>query len=139
MEACYQLLLWLVPTLEKFPCSQKFLLGDRLQTQALAVLDHLIAATYLPRERQRHLQAANLALEHMRFGLRLAKDLKHLDFARYEHAARSLDEVGRLVGGWLKAQAAPATTASISAAPSDGSAVLCTDVAGHAPQTPPPV
>lgn len=40
------------------------------------MLDHLIAATYLPRERQRHLQAANLALEQMRFGLRLAKDLK---------------------------------------------------------------
>lgn len=114
LEACYQLLLWLVPTLEKFPRSQKFLLGDRLQTQALAVLDHLIAATYLPRERARHLQAANLALEQMRFGLRLAKDLKHLDFARYEHAARCLDEVGRLVGGWLKAAAtAPARTSTL--------------------------
>jgi hypothetical protein len=85
----------------------RFLLGDRLQTQTLEVLDHLIAATYLPRERMRHLQSANLALEQMRFGLRLAKDLKHLSFAGYEHAARELDEVGRLVGGWLKTQAKP--------------------------------
>lgn len=39
----------------------------------------------------------------MRFGVRLAKDLKHLDLKSYAHAARTLDEVGRMVGGWLKA------------------------------------
>ncbi len=103
LEAMYQFLLWLIPTLEKFPRSQKFLLGDRLQTQALAVLDHLIAATY-SRERGGHLRAANLELEKLRFGLRLVKDLEHIDFNRYEFAARALDEVGRMVGGWLKIQ-----------------------------------
>jgi hypothetical protein len=45
LEAMYQFMLWLVPTLEKFPRSQKFLLGDRLQNQAHAVLECLIAAT----------------------------------------------------------------------------------------------
>lgn len=104
LEAMYQLLLWLVPTLEKFPRSQKFLLGDRLQTQALAVLDCLIAATY-SRDRTGYLRSANLELEKLRFGIRLAKDLKHLEFKRYEYAARALDDVGRLVGGWLKANA----------------------------------
>lgn len=107
LEAMYQFLLWLVPVLDKFPRSQKFLLGDRLQAQALGVLDSLIAATY-SRERGGHLRAANLELEKLRFGIRLAKDLKHLDFTRYEHAARHIDEVGRMVGGWLKTQA-PAT------------------------------
>jgi hypothetical protein len=29
--------------------------------------------------------------------------LRHLDLTRCEHAARSLDEVGRMVGGWRKA------------------------------------
>ena len=65
----YQFILWLVPTLENFPRSQKFLLGDRLQTEAMAVLDCLIDATY-SRERQQHLRAANLGLEKMRFGVR---------------------------------------------------------------------
>jgi hypothetical protein len=101
LEAMYQLVLWLVPTLEKFPRSQKFLLGDRLQGQALAVLDHLIAATYT-RDRAGHLRAANLDLERLRFGIRLAHDLQHLDIKRYEYLARALDDVGRLVGGWLK-------------------------------------
>lgn len=35
----YRFVLWLVPTVEKFPRRQKFLLGDRLQATALDLLD----------------------------------------------------------------------------------------------------
>ena len=31
LESMYRFVLWLVPTVEKFPRRQKFLLGDRLQ------------------------------------------------------------------------------------------------------------
>ena len=31
LETHYQFLTWLVPTVERFPRSQKFLLGDRIQ------------------------------------------------------------------------------------------------------------
>jgi hypothetical protein len=37
----FQFLLWLVPAVEKFPRSQKFLLGDRIQAMALDVLEAL--------------------------------------------------------------------------------------------------
>ena len=49
------------------------------------------------------LAAANLGIEKLRVLCRLAKDLRHLDPRRYAHAARALDEAGRLVGGWRKA------------------------------------
>ena len=49
LERYYQFMLWLVPTVEKFPRSQKFLLGDRIQDLALTVLEQLIEATYHPR------------------------------------------------------------------------------------------
>ena len=101
----YRFMLWLVPTVEKFPQRQKFLLGDRLQTTALEVLERLVEATYT-RDRRRHLTAANLGIEKLRFLCRLAKDLGHLDERRYEHAARALDETGRLIGGWRKAHEA---------------------------------
>lgn len=32
LEKTYQLLFWLMPTVEKFPRSYKFVLGDRIQT-----------------------------------------------------------------------------------------------------------
>ncbi len=97
----YRFNLWLIPTLEKFPRSQKFLLGDRIEAHALDVLERLIEATFT-RERQSALRAANLGLEKLRFLIRMSMDLRHLDMRRYEHAAQAIDDVGRLVGSWTR-------------------------------------
>lgn len=112
VEAMYQFVLWLVPVLDGMPRSQKFLLGDRIQTTAMEVLDLLVEAAY-SRERGGLLRRANLGLEKLRFWMRLSKDLKLIDFKRYEHAARCIDDVGRQVGGWLRSlrSAAPAIAA----------------------------
>jgi hypothetical protein len=39
LEKAYQFLAWLIPTLDKFPRRQKFLLGDRIESTALDVLE----------------------------------------------------------------------------------------------------
>ena len=85
--------------------ASEVLLGDRIQTTALASLESLTEATFT-RRRSRLLDRVNLDLDKLRLLLRLAKDLSYLDRRRYEHAARRLDEVGRLVGGWRKAHRA---------------------------------
>jgi hypothetical protein len=117
----------LVPTVEKFPRARKFLLGDRIQSIALDILEELVEATRpaengfgrvdrndepngtatYTRNRVPALRAVNLKLEKLRLLFRLATDLQILDLRRYEHAARNIDEIGRLVGGWLKASHAP--------------------------------
>jgi hypothetical protein len=109
LEAHQRFITWLVPTLEQFPRSQKFVLGDRIEALALDVLEELIEATYT-RDRRGHLARANLGLEKLRVFIRVAHDLGHLDHRRYEHAARAIDETGRLVGGWLKADASGSAT-----------------------------
>lgn len=101
LEKTYQFLLWLIPAVEKFPRTQKFLLSDRMQTLALDVQEALIEATY-SKNSAPHLLACNLRLEKLRFLFRLAMDLRYLDLKRYEFAARAMDEIGRLVGGWMK-------------------------------------
>jgi hypothetical protein len=115
VEAHYQFLNWLVPTIGRFPREQRFLLGDRIQSTALDVLEALIEATYT-RDRRPHLAHANLGLEKLRFFVRIAHEQRHLDARRYEHAARQIDEVGRLVGGWSKASGAAAGAANGHAA-----------------------
>ncbi len=105
VEAHFQFLLWIIPTIEKFPRDQKFLLGDRIQKVAVDVLEALIEATY-KRERRAHLNRANLGLQKLRFFFRLAVELKILDLRRYEFAARKIDDTGRLIGGWIKADLA---------------------------------
>jgi 23S rRNA-intervening sequence protein len=107
VEAHFQFINWLIPAVERFPKSQKFLLGDRIQTTALDILESLLEATYT-RDRRAHLMRANLGLEKLRFLFRIAFEQHYLDLRRYEHAARSVDEVGRLIGGWAKAHAAHA-------------------------------
>lgn len=112
LEAHYRFLLWLVPAVERFPRSQKFLLGDRMQRTALDVLESLIEATYT-RQRGHHLVRANLGIEKLRVLFRLAHDLHHLDRRRYEHAARCLDETGRKIGAWSKTHHAKETSRSV--------------------------
>ena len=109
LEAHYRFLLWLVPAVDGFPRRQKFLLGDRIQRVALDVLESLVEATYTKR-RDPHLAQANLGIEKLRFLFRLAWDLRHLDARRYEHAARSLDDIGRKVGAWSKTHRAQQRT-----------------------------
>lgn len=48
LHAHYRFILWLVPAVARFPRSQKFLLGDRIQGLALDVLEALIEATTIP-------------------------------------------------------------------------------------------
>ena len=93
LESDYRFVLWLVPVLERFPRSQKFLLGDRMQGLALDVLECLVDAT-CTRSRAERLARANLGLEKLRFLCRLAHDLRCLDRRRYEHAARCVDDTG---------------------------------------------
>ena len=65
LEAMFRFIVWLIPTLDKFPRGQRFLLGDRIQSTALDVLEHLIDATY-SKARERALHEANLGLEKLR-------------------------------------------------------------------------
>jgi hypothetical protein len=62
LEAMYRFIMWLVPTAEKFPRSQKFLLGDRMQSTARDVMERLIEASSA-RARQKALLDANLGVE----------------------------------------------------------------------------
>lgn len=105
LEAMNNFIRWLIPTVERFPKSQKFLLGDRIQGTALDILDHLIEATYV-KSRQQLLRGANIGVEKLRHLFRIASDLSFLDLRRYEFAARALDEIGRMIGAWTKSDRA---------------------------------
>lgn len=97
----YALLRWLIPVAITFPRSHRFVLSERIQRQALDLHETLIAAAKaevsLP-----DLRRADLALERLRFELRLAHDLGLLSHGQYRQAAELLAEVGRLLGAWIK-------------------------------------
>jgi hypothetical protein len=98
----YDLMLWYFQRVEKFPRSQRFVVGDRIEVLLLDVLDALIEARYSA-DPTPPLRRANLLLERLRYLTRLAMDLQLLTRRQYAFAAEGLDDVGRQVGGWLKA------------------------------------
>ncbi len=87
LEAHRKFLLWLIPTLDKFPRAQRFLLGDRIEGAALDVLERLIEATYT-RDRKGLLRQANLGLEKLRHLMRLSHELGYLDQPFSQSSAR---------------------------------------------------
>ncbi len=99
----YDLLLYLVPQVSKFPRSQRYLLGERLELACFDVLELLIEAAY-SREKTPLLHRANVTLEKARYYVRLCKDLKLVSLHRYEVVSKMLNDVGVQLGGWIKQQ-----------------------------------
>ena len=77
-----------------------------IQEHAFALQRCLVEAARVgdKRETARHLRQADVELTLLRYKIRLSRDLKVLSFKGYEHVGRLIDEVGRLLGGWMKQQ-----------------------------------
>lgn len=101
INRAYTLVQWACPHIAKFPRSHRFTLGQRLEHRLYDVLESLLRAKYT-RERQPILKTVNLELEMLGFQFRLAKDLRCLPESSYAFAARAVNEIGQMVGGWIK-------------------------------------
>lgn len=96
---------WLLPATEKFPRKVRFTFSSRIDNLALDFLEDVIEARYT-RGKGEILRRANLRLEKLRVLLRLCHGERYLATNGYEHAARRIDEAGRMLGGWMKQQGA---------------------------------
>jgi hypothetical protein len=102
----YDLALWACRHVGRFPRQHRFVLGERLERRLYDLLETLLQARY-SKDRQALLRQANLTLEVLRFQVRLAHDLQCLRTNSYGFACRALQEIGAMVGGWLKASTTP--------------------------------
>lgn len=102
LHRLYEFLLWYTHKLAAYPKKFKYTLGERITNTFLDVLERIIEAKYHPGKRRRALTEANLALEKLRFLIRLSKDLQCISLREYEYAARQMQEIGKQIGGWQK-------------------------------------
>ncbi len=105
VQTCHDMLIWLIPLLDKFPRNRRFTLGERLESGILKVLELLVAAAY-SKDKAQLLGEANRQLAVCRHLWRLCFELKVIPLNRYEHGARFIDSIGGQVGLWLKSRAA---------------------------------
>ena len=98
----YDLILWYAPKISQYPKKYKYTLGDRITNIMLDILESIIEAKYGSKKKGHFLRRANLDLEKLRFLVRLSKDLQCISLKSFEYAAKSIDEIGKMVGGWEK-------------------------------------
>jgi hypothetical protein len=65
VNACHDLLLWIIPQLDKFPRLRRFTLGERIENGLLDVLEGLTDAAY-SRAKVETLRQVNLRLDRVR-------------------------------------------------------------------------
>ena len=91
---------------EKFPKRVRFTLSSRIDNLALDVLEKIVEARYT-KDKSAALTQASLLVEKLRVLLRISHEEGHLDHKGFEHAARNIDEAGRMLGGWIRSRNAP--------------------------------
>ncbi len=86
-----------------FPKKSRFTFGGKIDTLFLDALELVITASYLQKQQKLpYLQKANIKLEILKFFLQTAWEMKILDSKKYIALSESLNEIGRMLGGWLK-------------------------------------
>lgn len=86
-----------VPRLDRYTIWQKS------ENLLLDVLEDILRASQAPKlEKLPILEHASVQLNLLRVFLRLAKDVGALDMKKYVTVEAALDEIGRMLGGWIK-------------------------------------
>lgn len=65
-------------------------------------MDLIIEANETQGSKKRFLDRIDDQLKKLRVQIRLAKDMKYLSIRKHEIIVKKLDEIGRLLGGWIK-------------------------------------
>lgn len=100
----FDLLAWLLPKSEKFPKIYRLTVTQRLMGAALDFQEVVFEAIQQGgTTRRKHLRTADAHLNKVRLYLRLAHHWGWLNDGQYRHASLMVAEIGRLLGGWIKA------------------------------------
>lgn len=86
-----------------FPKKSRYTLGAKIDTLFLEVIECLFLAGYLSREQKLpFLRKASGKLDLLKFFLQISWELKALDTKKYAGLSQPLDEIGKMLGGWMR-------------------------------------
>jgi len=91
---------WIYPHLKNFPKSERFTLVQHIENTLLDFLGEVIMARK-SKDTLKHLEKADQNLEKLKIFLRLSKDLEFISIGQYEESSKRLEEIGKILGGWL--------------------------------------
>jgi len=83
--------------------ADRYTLWQRAENLILDVIEGILFASQLPKAKKLpHLEQVSMKLNMLRIFLRLTKDTKILDLKKCLLLQEIVDEIGRMLGGWMK-------------------------------------
>ena len=103
IQKSYDLYKSVYQLVKNFPKGDKYNLGNDLKSLNLLIIELLIEAESAKKDWKAPLVAkASLKLSLLKIFIRLASDLKIIEQAKYIKLQEQSQEIGRMLGGWLK-------------------------------------
>ncbi len=85
------------------PKQDRYTICERCDTLILEILENILAASKLQKtEKLPALEAASMKLNFLRVFIRLMKETKAIDGKKYIALETMIDEIGRMLGGWIR-------------------------------------
>ncbi len=100
-QKVYDFLLYMYPVIGLYPKYEKFTLQTRTKNSIFDMLDSIEKANKSTTKKSA-IYDIDLHLSRVRTQIRLAKDLRYISPKKYEYISRQLNEIGNLLGGWIK-------------------------------------
>jgi hypothetical protein len=100
-QKCEDMIQYAYIAIRQFPKSEKFSLATDIKVSMLCMLK-LIIKCNKSRNKTPYLYEIDVELDILRSLVRLSKDLGFLPFKKYEVWAKHIDEIGKMLGGWIK-------------------------------------
>lgn len=89
-----------------FPKKDRFTIGQKIESTILDLIEDIITASQLNKqEKLPVLKRASVKLDLLKIFIRMSKDLKILDNKKYLLLESQILEIGRMLGGWIRASA----------------------------------
>jgi len=89
--------------LPHFPKTSRYTLGSKIDFLFVEIVELSVTASYLNRNRKfPYVQKAVLKLDLLKFFLQVSWEIKALDNKKFIVLSEKLDEIGKMLGGWLK-------------------------------------
>jgi hypothetical protein len=86
-----------------FPRLSKYTLGEKIDGLFSELIESLFLAGYSTQdEKIKHIIAASVRLDLLKYFMQVAWELKYLDHKRYAAMTPPLVEIGKMIGGWIK-------------------------------------
>ncbi len=85
------------------PKQDKYTIWQKAESLLIEVLEGILSASYKSKlEKTPILEKTSLKLNTLKVLIRLMKDVGAIDNKKYTLLQESLDEIGRMLGGWIR-------------------------------------